>query len=471
MRVFRKSSVKTTAKKAEKDRKKSMKAEQRKSKREKQCQKTPTPPALSMSAPATPNPVEEPAVTLLNTPAIKATGVMLRQGLFVQQLRLCRELFDFEVPGLDLEHKEAKRKVLLGMVDYINGAKGVLPEEVHEDVTGMLSANLFRDLDLEDMDEDEPRLEASWPHLQIVYEFLLRFVVSGDVDAKSAKKFISEKFILDLLELFNSEDPRERDYLKTILHRIYGKFMSLRAFIRASINNVFFRVVHENEHHNGIAELLEILGSIINGFAIPLKPEHKRFLVRALVPLHKVSIVGMYHSQLAYCVCQFVEHDAEMVHPVVNGLLRYWPTSNSPKQVLFLNELEDILELTQPSEFVKLIPTLFQQINECIGSNHFQVAERALFLWNNEYLISLIAQSRHQILPMLIKTLTTNADSHWNATVSSLTGNVLKLFQDMDPNFFNSCLQELENGGLVSQADVVEEREKRWIDELINYGR
>lgn len=40
--------------------------------------------------------------------------------------------------------------------------------------------------------------------------------------------------------LFDSEDPRERDYLKTILHRIYGKFMSHRPFIRRSINNVFF---------------------------------------------------------------------------------------------------------------------------------------------------------------------------------------------------------------------------------------
>ena len=27
--------------------------------------------------------------------------------------------------------------------------------------------------------------------------------------------------------------------------------------------------------HNGVAELLEILGSIINGFALPLKEEHK----------------------------------------------------------------------------------------------------------------------------------------------------------------------------------------------------
>ena len=63
-----------------------------------------------------------------------------------------------------------------------------------------------------------------------------------------------------MLDLFDSEDPRERDYLKTTLHRIYGKFLSLRSFIRRQIKYVFLTFVYENEAHNGIAELLEILG-------------------------------------------------------------------------------------------------------------------------------------------------------------------------------------------------------------------
>ena len=49
--------------------------------------------------------------------------------------------------------------------------------------------------------------------------------------------------VLQLLDLFDSEDPRERDFLKTILHRIYGKFLGLRAFIRKHINNIFYRSV------------------------------------------------------------------------------------------------------------------------------------------------------------------------------------------------------------------------------------
>ena len=55
--------------------------------------------------------------------------------------------------------------------------------------------------------------------LQIVYEFLLRYIVSNDTDARAAKKYINQSFVVRMLELFDSEDPRERDYLKTILHR------------------------------------------------------------------------------------------------------------------------------------------------------------------------------------------------------------------------------------------------------------
>ena len=93
--------------------------------------------------------------------------------------------------------------------------------------------------------------------------------------AKTAKKYVDTYFVLKLVELFDSEDPRERDFLKTILHRIYGKFMVHRPFIRKAINNIFFKFLYETERHSGISELLEILGSIINGFALPLKEEHK----------------------------------------------------------------------------------------------------------------------------------------------------------------------------------------------------
>lgn len=76
-----------------------------------------------------------------------------------------------------------------------------------------------------------------------------------------------------------------------------------------------------------------MFGSIINGFALPLKSEHKQFLVKVLLPLHKVKCLSLYHAQLAYCVVQFLEKDATLTEPVVRGLLKFWPKTCSQKEV------------------------------------------------------------------------------------------------------------------------------------------
>lgn len=49
-----------------------------------------------------------------------------------------------------------------------------------------------------DPEEDEPTLEAAWPHLQLVYEFFLRFLESPDFQPSVAKRFIDQKFVLQV---------------------------------------------------------------------------------------------------------------------------------------------------------------------------------------------------------------------------------------------------------------------------------
>ena len=346
------------------------------------------PPA---KAPATVNSVPQPPAVTNNEaslfaeplPSFRDVSSQDRQNLFIRKLNLCSVAFDFSDPSKNVKEKEMKRQTLLELVDYVNSGTGKFNEAVFEDITKMLVANLFRSLppsshensatDSFDPEEEEPTMEPAWPHLQIVYEFLLRYVVSNETDAKVAKKYIDQHFVLRLLDLFDSEDPRERDYLKTILHRIYGKFMVHRPFIRKAINNIFYRFIFETERHNGIQELLEILGSIINGFALPLKEEHKMFLVKALIPLHKPKCVSLYHQQLSYCITQFVEKDTKLADLVIRGLLKYWPVTNSQKEVLFLGELEEVLELTQAAEFQQVMVHLFRQIGRCLNSSHFQV--------------------------------------------------------------------------------------------------
>ncbi|VDP06816.1 unnamed protein product [Soboliphyme baturini] len=332
-----------------------------------------------------------------------------------------------------------------------------------------VAANIFRTLPPSDNpefdpEEDEPTLEAAWPHLQLVYEFFLRFLESSDFVPTSGKRYIDQRFVLKLLELFDSEDPRERECLKTVLHRIYGKILGLRAFIRRQINNIFLKFIYETENFNGVGELLEILGSIINGFALPLKNEHKVFLVKVLLPLHKPKCLSLYHAQLAYCVVQFIEKDPTLTEQVFQALIKFWPKTCSQKEVMFLGEVEEILDIIEPDQFKKIMEMLFKQLAKCISSPHFQasqvlcifgrsfyvgvdrrcrfsskgrVAERALYFWNNEYVMSLIEDNCQVIMPILFPRLYEISKEHWNQAIVTLVYNVLKSFMEMNGALFD----------------------------------
>lgn len=63
---------------------------------------------------------------------------------------------------------------------------------------------------------------------------------------------------------------------------------------------------------------------------------------------------------------------------VIVGLLKFWPKTHSPKEVMFLNELEEILDVIEPSEFSKVMEPLFRQLAKCVSSPHFQVRPDSL---------------------------------------------------------------------------------------------
>lgn len=403
--------------------------------------------------------------------AFKDVSNSEKMNLFISKLSLCCVVFDFTDPAKNVQEKDLKRSTLLELVEFVSENPPKFSEPAILASCKMCSINLFRvfppncrsrsSSSGENENDDEPTFDLAWSHLQLVYDFLLKFVTSSSLEAKAAKKYVNNDFISRIIDLLESEDPRERDCLKAILHRVYGKFMIHRPFIRKCICNVFYRFVFEVEKHNGIAELLEIFGSVITGFALPLKEEHKIFFWRALVPLHKPKSLGVYFQQLSYCVTQFVEKEPKLASNLIQGLLRYWPITNSQKEVMFLGELEEILEVISMAEFQKVMVPLFCRIRHCINSYHFQVAERALFLWNNDQILSLIAHNRQVILPIVLPALEANAQNHWNQAVLNLTLNVRKMLTEMDDALVSACISDYqEQQEKVSWS--VEKRKQVW---------
>lgn len=424
--------------------------------------------------------------------------------LIKKKLTACCITFNF-TNGSYSNLKEKKRETLLELVEYINNNDQIFQEEIIPDVLLMITSNIFRSFNqchanlstgnslldssnsssnasstvvqsstnssslsssgassISESKDDDQLLEPSWPHLLVIYEFFLRFVISPQFGTKVAKKYIDNTFILKLIDLFQSFDPRERDYLKTILHRIYGKIMPRRSCIRKAMKHIFLRVIIDGEPYNGIAELLEIFVSIVNGFTIPLKEEHKVFLETALIPLHKAKHISSFHQQLIYCLIQYIEKDTKLSVPIIEGVLKYWPITNSSKQILFLNELEELLEITPTNYIEPILIPIFERLASCIRSPHFHVAERVLYLWNNDVIVNLINEYKYEIYPVLIKALSCNGKKlHWNPTVHGLSFVVNKVLSDTDPELFSQIIEQF-NDDSANIETRKKEREEYW---------
>lgn len=308
-----------------------------------------------------------------------------KEKLLIAKLNHCCFIFDFSDPDKNSVEKDIKRQILIHIVDYVSTETFRFTESAIATCCRMFMENLYRTFppryrtaktNGRENEEDPPVYDPAWWHLQIVYELLIKFVSSTSLDETIANKYLDHIFISRLLELFDSEDPREKDCLKIVVQKIYTKIVSLRPYICKSINNILYTFPFEKQKHNGITELLEVFGSVISGFEPPLKEEHKVFLCRTLIPLHKPKNLGSYHLELTYCLTQFLEKEPKLSSTLINGLLKYWPVTNSQKEVMFLSELEEILETASAVEFQKIIFPMFRRIALCLNSFHYQVGHQ-----------------------------------------------------------------------------------------------
>lgn len=432
--------------------------------------------------------VTDAASLLRELPRLNTAPPNQLEELFLEKLLVCSVVgFDWDDPSAELVGKAIKRETLLELVEYIGeyGGPDILNENTYKACIAMVTSNVLREfpepttylppeeVSLMDLEDLSPTIKPCWSHLQLVYEFLLRFVLSDDVRCKTAKSAIDIKFCTQLIELFASDDPHERDYLKTVVHRIYGKFTMHRGPIRRAISHSILDFVFEKTVHHGIAELLEILGSIINGFALPLKAEHVTFLKKSLLPLHRPDDIVHYYPHFLYCLSQYIEKEPSTAAYILEDFLKNWSTTSLCKQVLLLNEFEDILELAMMDIILPLLPDVLRIFRSCIECDHYQVCERALLLWNNEKLVStgiLSASFAEAVLPEVFEGLVKQTE-HWSPSVSSLATTVLQHYETNNPTLYETFHNQLAmkrqeqfaNGGEEAMKENQrKDREAKW---------
>ncbi|RLN97916.1 hypothetical protein BBJ28_00024619 [Nothophytophthora sp. Chile5] len=408
--------------------------------------------------------VTEPLESLFNTPALEDAVPYKRTFYFRQKVAFCmprRE--DSGYASMELfELNEKRLTTLCDLNNYCDSFPMILDDpQLFVELLHVVGCYIFRpfaqlqsttpgNIFVEEPSPEEVSMlenpmdkyseytteEQLWGLLSACYDLLLKAIEHIDKLEKHVRKeFFPLRFIAQLVNLFKTPSFKERQVLKGVLHRLYYKLTQRRSAIRKEIANAFYEYIYETSNHYGVAELLEILGSIVNGFACPIKLEHVVLLEKALIPLHSTPAFISYHQQLAYCMIQYVSKDHSLFTPIVRGLLKYWPVGNSFKEVIFIVEFEEMLEhVLAESDFDAIAPKLARRLGQCMVSDQFQVAERAISCWSSPACLRIMNEYEKlgQGMFDVIKPFLQQAVSeHWNTLIQQKAQETYTVYYNM----------------------------------------
>lgn len=396
------------------------------------------------------------------------------QEEFLEKLRVCCTLFDFRDVSSNLMGKDAKLKALNEVMRRIDEGQAMLTDLIYVEIVKMVAINIFRTfppntLSPFNTDVDEQLLDATWVHLEVVYNVFIGILDSREFMPSVAKGAIDEKFALQLLMLLNSLDPRERGFLKWVILRIYSKIYGLRSYIRTQIFNIFYQFIYIVEDFNGIAELLWVQTTIFeNTFNAASKAEHEEYLDKILMPLHKVKRLPTFHNQLQQSLTQYLVRDSKYIENIVRGLIKFWPKTSTQKEILFLDEIDSYANGIAHEQFLAIQKPLLTQLATCVRSPHTEVAEHALNILNNKHMISLFEPNTAVVMPIICPALLSISKGHWNQTILRRGYAALQILVQMNPELFNELLTNY-SGEKERVKQRQRERELAWkkVNELV----
>jgi len=409
-----------------------------------------------------------------------------RQILMTRKLELCAVICDFQIESsVELTRIENKKDLLLEVLQCMSSNKWNSIKLLQQCIE-TIWINLFRSLPDANMiktdasDDEMDFRDPSWDHLQLIYELTFHVVTNTHIDKKTMKKHLQGAFLENLIHLFSSADDREPQYVKIIVHAIYGRFMALRKSIRKHLSDYCYKYVYTSTLRDitswqGLPEILEIFCSIFQGLNVPVKPDYHIVLRNVIVPLHKSFHLDEFHEQLLQCCTQFVTKDPYSAPVILGGILKFWPKFSPLKEQLFITEIVHILNVCVRHPNIKQSDPAFATITiavlnkfvQCMTSPHHQVAERSLMVWRDETVRICVDLHREKIWPNIYKALQFNKEKYWLSAIRNINRQIMSDFKRRDPEFFEKIelqqqSQQNDSFSESNKQEKISERAARW---------
>lgn len=365
-------------------------------------------------------------------------------------------IYHYEDESKDTIKKQQKMKLLHKLLEWIVESDKKFLENIlrpnFDLIIEMISTNIFRALpakkeaELDAMDEgavSEEVTDKSWPTLIIIYEIFLHLVKHPAISESMLKQFLTESYIQRLLDLFETNNIQERDYLKQIVHKLYAKVIKRRKVFRKMFNNHFITLVHERDMENGVSEILDIYSSIISGFAVPLRPEHVDFFKHFLTPMLKVHTCSNFYEELLRCILIFLNKDNKLAYHLLDTLLEFWPNGNTAKELGYLITIYESMDfLTSHSNFDDILVQFFKRVAQCLGSEHIQIIDRTMTFFEKDSLLHKVHEHSGIVFPLIVPVIERQLKEHWHKILKDNFRDLKVILREADANSYDAICKK-----------------------------
>ena len=357
--------------------------------------------------------------------------------ILTKKLEICSQSFDFLSPKYQ-KYIEIKTNALLELISTLDSNLCFVwtNEEYIRKFNKMIFKNLNRTIYLKKevlatLGEKTSFVDNCWIHLQLIYDFLIRYVRTFGKESK-----LSSKLILRIVSSLASPDKQERDKILNFLVLYVSVFKeSLNQIYR----HMFFLIAQYIEDQSLVFCVAPCL-TFLTRYADSIERAFSRNYNEVLVNI--LSLVSMPHlrffaSELLGFIDVILRKRKKILRAIILKLLRRFPVSNLAHQTIIITMINALLPKISAIQFKSIAHVLFKLYGECANSVSIKVAEASLQIWEINEIQQFIADSSKVIFP-LVYTNILKALHGMNALKIRPTAlTVLQKMQTINPEVFN----------------------------------
>ena len=383
------------------------------------------------------------SLQLPNLPALPKTSDPNYKSIFLQKIKLCTSICDFENPNNDLTAKKIKEQTLQEIVNsFIQlGFNTYTDSEIQEKMYEMVMINLKRkqkpfELNLFFNADSSSYKSNDWPHILYMYKILINML-------KAFPHFHAWNldFIFELVPLLSSKDTNERDQLVAI----FMMYMTGRPHDGPAILKKIDTILLDHRELNpdpcGVYSVLSIITMAVNSNPQMYMDYFTSIFKTQILLLLADQYLSIYQDPLCHAIKIMIVNDQHSVKAILQTLINYWPIMKPDKEEISLSILARGLRYFHAKSDSFLLSRIIGIVGTCANNAKYTIAEEANKLIQTPAFIDLLAVDSNKYIPIIMQHLE-NATFHWSKSVRDLATSAIKFVNKMNPK---STLQREES--------------------------